>query len=84
MEVKAIRTLEELPPLGQVDCNLTPEEIAAELQPFAAKRRWRGKAPRRGLPAPPEPEWERPERKRRRGPRLRVSKRARAALLGLL
>ena len=28
MEVKAIRTLEELPPLGQVDCNLTPEEIA--------------------------------------------------------
>ena len=28
MEVKAIRTLGELPPLGQVDCNLTPEEIA--------------------------------------------------------
>ena len=28
MEVKAIRTLEEMPPLGQVDCNLTPEEIA--------------------------------------------------------
>ena len=28
MEVKAINTLDELPPLGQVDCNLTPEEIA--------------------------------------------------------
>jgi hypothetical protein len=28
VEVDSIRTLEELPPLGQVDCNLTPEEIA--------------------------------------------------------
>ena len=28
MEVETIRTLAELPPLGEVDCDLTPEEIA--------------------------------------------------------
>ena len=27
MEVKTIRTLDELPPLGEVKCDLTPEEI---------------------------------------------------------
>ena len=28
MEVKTIRTLQELPPLGVASCDLTPEEIA--------------------------------------------------------
>ena len=28
MEVKTIRTLDELPPLGVASCDLTPEEIA--------------------------------------------------------
>ena len=28
MEVKTIRTLQELPPLDEVGCDLTPEEIA--------------------------------------------------------
>ena len=28
MEVKTISTLDELPPLGEVKCDLTPEEIA--------------------------------------------------------
>ena len=28
MEVETIRTLAELPPLGEVKCDLTPEEIA--------------------------------------------------------
>ena len=27
MEVETIRTLDELPPLGEVKCDLTPEEI---------------------------------------------------------
>tara|TARA_Y100000593_G_scaffold90025_1_gene175466 strand:- start:140 stop:397 length:258 start_codon:yes stop_codon:yes gene_type:complete len=28
VEVKTVNTLDELPPLGQTDCDLTPEEIA--------------------------------------------------------